>query len=86
MGCPILSMCANRDQGQDGVVLEVGSRKISGAELKEKLSEFAAGLELSDEEWAAMKETLLQRAIDEYVVLEYGREAGIGVTEDELDR
>jgi parvulin-like peptidyl-prolyl isomerase len=81
----MLSMCANRDQGEDGVVLVVGSRKISGTELKQKIKEFMGGLELSKEEWTTMKEVLLQRAIDEYVVLEYGREAGIGVTEQELE-
>jgi parvulin-like peptidyl-prolyl isomerase len=80
-----LSMCANRDQGEDGVVLVVGSREISGTELKEKIKEFMAGLELSEEEWTTMKAVLLQRAIDEYVVLEYGREAGIGVTDQELE-
>jgi parvulin-like peptidyl-prolyl isomerase len=79
------SMCANRDQGEDGAVLTVGSRKVSGTELKEKLDEFMAGLEPSEEEWTAVKGALLQRAIDEYVVLEYGREAGIGVTEHELE-
>jgi parvulin-like peptidyl-prolyl isomerase len=81
----MLSMCANGDQGEDGVALVVGSRKVSGRELKAKLSQFMAGLEGSEEGWAAMKEELLQRAIDEYVVLEYGREAGIGVTEQELE-
>jgi parvulin-like peptidyl-prolyl isomerase len=82
----MLSMCANRDQGEDGAVLVVGSRKVSGTELKEKIDEFMAGLELSEEEWSTMKGPLLQRAIDEYVVLEYGREAGIAVTEHELER
>jgi peptidyl-prolyl cis-trans isomerase C len=86
--CLVLSMlwtCARRDQGEDGAVLVVGSRKVSGAELKGKLNEFMAGLDLSSEEWNAMKEALLQRAIEEYVVLEYGREAGIAVTEPELE-
>jgi len=78
-------MCAKGDQGEDGAVLVVGSRKVSGAELKEKLSQLTAGMELSDEDWAAMKEDLLQRAVDEYVVLEYGREAGIEVTDQELE-
>jgi parvulin-like peptidyl-prolyl isomerase len=81
----MLSMCAKGDQGEEGTVLVVGSRKVSGAELKEKLNQFMGGLELSGEDWTAMKEDLLQRAIDEYVVLEYGREAGIEVTEQELE-
>lgn len=85
LGLSIWSMCSNRGQGQEGAALVVGSRKVSGAELKERISEFVAGLELSEEEWATMKEALLRRAIDEYLVLEYGREAGIGVTELELD-
>jgi hypothetical protein len=81
----MLSMCANRDQGEDGVVLVVGSRKISRTELKEKIKEFMAGLELSEKEWPTVKEAFLQRAIDECVVIEYGREAGIGVAEQELE-
>jgi parvulin-like peptidyl-prolyl isomerase len=80
-----LWMCANKNQGEDGVVLVVGSREISGTELKEKIKEFMAGLELSEKEWTTMKEVLLQRAIDEYLVLEYGRETGVEVTDQELE-
>jgi parvulin-like peptidyl-prolyl isomerase len=85
LALPMLSMCANADQGEDGIVLVVGSRKISGTELKEKINEFIAGLSLPKQEWSSIKKDLLQRAIDEYVVLEYGREAGIVVTDRELE-
>jgi parvulin-like peptidyl-prolyl isomerase len=81
----VLSACGLFDQPDQKVVISVGPRKITVKELKTDLrrAAFEAGVTVEGQE--QLFEALVQQVLDHYLILEYGREQGIKVTDEELE-
>ena len=67
-------------------LLVVGSRRITVTQLKKDLKYVSAGMALSGKEWKEMRDQLVKPIIDYYLILEYGKEEGIGLEEGEVER
>ncbi|MCP4668692.1 MAG: hypothetical protein GY849_20300 [Deltaproteobacteria bacterium] len=79
-GCDLFDPAANQ------VVIVVGSRQVGVEDLKTDMEFISAGLDLSDQQKDRIRSKLVDRLIDRYLILEYGREKGISVSEGELQR
>ena len=65
-------------------MIVVGSKKITASELTKDLRFIGASLDLPVKEREKFKEQLLSQAIDQYLILEYGREQDITLSDKEL--
>jgi len=81
---PFLWSCGLFDQSEEGLVMTVGSRRVTVNELKRDLAFMSAGLEIPDQQGEQVKDRLIRQLIDHYLILEYGKEHGISVSESEL--
>jgi parvulin-like peptidyl-prolyl isomerase len=81
----VLSACGLFDQPDQKIVMSVGPRKITVKELKTDLrrAAFEAGVTVEGQE--QLLEALVQQVLDHYLILEYGRQQGIKVTDEELE-
>jgi len=82
---PFLWSCGLFDQDEEGVVVTVGSRHVTANELKRDLTFMSAGLEIPFQQGTQVKARLIRQLIDHYLILEYGKEHGISVSESELE-
>jgi parvulin-like peptidyl-prolyl isomerase len=82
----ILSGCGIFDQDSTGVVLQVGSKRVTLAELKKDVKYISAGMDISGQDWKELREQLVQGVVDHYLILEYGKAEGISVSDDEFQR
>jgi peptidyl-prolyl cis-trans isomerase C len=82
----VLSGCGIFDQDSTGVVLQVGSKRVTLAELKKDVKYISAGMDLSGQDWKEMRDELVQGVVDHYLILEYGKAEGISVSDDEFRR
>jgi parvulin-like peptidyl-prolyl isomerase len=81
----VLSACGLFEHPDQKVVISVGPRKITVKELKTDLrrAAFEAGVTVEGQE--QLFEALVQQVLDHYLILEYGRQQGIKITDDELE-
>lgn len=70
---------------RDGAIVTVGKWSLGPDELKRDIKRLIPDLEISPEVWARFRRDLVERIVDHYLVLEYGREKGIVVSDEELD-
>ncbi len=80
-----LSACGLFEHPEERVVIKVGTQAISTKELKRDLRRVALETEVMLEGQEYPIEVLIQRVIDHYLILEYGKEQGIRVSEEELE-
>lgn len=64
--------------------ITVGSRHITVEELRKNLEFFSSDLDLSKQQLRRVKDQLLDQVINHYLILEYGREKDISVSEREM--
>lgn len=74
--------CEFFDRPAEKVVLCVGSRKITPEELKTLRKGMALQPDLEGKD---RLDAFVERAVDYYLVLEYGKQEGLSVTDDELE-
>ncbi len=67
----------------DKYVVVVGSRHITIDDLKKDIEFFGTGMEMQIKD-NQIRDQLIERIIDHYLVIEYGNEKGITLSEDEL--
>ncbi len=85
-GMAVLSAaCGVVDQRDGRAVVTVGKRNLSADELKREMKRFLADLEAVAEDKAELKRVLVERVVDHCRILEYGREKGIAVSEEEIN-
>ncbi|MDY6971665.1 MAG: peptidyl-prolyl cis-trans isomerase [Thermodesulfobacteriota bacterium] len=77
--------CTGFDQEKEKVAIVVGSRQITIEELKEDIVLMCAGMNISVLGDDKLKDEFLERLIDQYLIMEYGRENGISTSEQELN-
>jgi len=77
--------CGVFDQENEKVVIVVGSRHITTDALKEDMEFMSAGLNMSVMGQDQFRDRLVERIIDHYLIMEYGKEEGISTSEVELE-
>lgn len=82
--CLSFSSCGLFDPSHDGVVITVGKRAITGDELKKDIRRISSRLGIADQEVTQILKPLINRIINDYLVIEYGKAHGITISENEL--
>lgn len=77
--------CGLMDSSEDGAAITVGKRHISAAELKVEVGRLALEMEIPERSGKEVFHALLERIVDTYLILEYGREKGMDVSQEELE-
>ncbi|MBN1833650.1 MAG: peptidyl-prolyl cis-trans isomerase [Deltaproteobacteria bacterium] len=83
--CLILSGCDIFDRSEKKAIITVGERIVNEAELKRDIIDLTSGMGLTDQSIKETMDSLISRLVDEYLVLEYGRQNGITISEQELE-
>ncbi len=89
--CPVaaivlaLSACGLFEHPEQRVVITVGTQHITVKELKRDLRRVALDTEVMVEGQEHPMETLVKKMTDYYLILGYGKQQGIKVSDDELE-
>lgn len=74
--------CDAFDRPAEKVVISVGSRKITPEDLKAHLKRMAFEPDVANQE---RFDSLVEMLVDHYLVLEYGKQQGLSVSDEELE-
>jgi peptidyl-prolyl cis-trans isomerase C len=77
--------CGVLDHGEGKTVVAVGKRSLTADQLKKELRRAAAEMEIVSQDKAEMRKALLEKVVEQCLILEYGREKGVTISEAELD-
>ncbi|NNG06633.1 MAG: hypothetical protein HKM90_02780 [Desulfobacteraceae bacterium] len=80
-----LSACNILDRSEENVAITVGERNITTDELKRDIKYITSGMGVTDQEVNYVIDPLVSKLVDHYLILEYGRQNGITVSEKELE-
>jgi parvulin-like peptidyl-prolyl isomerase len=83
--CLILSACDILDGSEERAMITVGERIVNEAELKRDIIDMTSGMGLTDQSVKEIMDPLIGKLVDHYLVLEYGRQNGITISEQELE-
>jgi len=83
--CLILSACDILDRSEEEAMIIVGERIVNKAELKRDIIDITSGMGLTDQSVKEILDSLIDRLVDYYLVLEYGRQNSIAISEQELE-
>ena len=83
--CLILSGCDTFDRSEERAMITVGERIVNEAELKKDIIDMTSGMSLTDQSVKEIMDSLIGRLVDDYLVLEYGRQNSITISEQELE-
>jgi parvulin-like peptidyl-prolyl isomerase len=81
----LLAACGLADHSDDRTVITVGNRKVSSDEVKRDLKRMTFDMDIGAQDMQAVMEPFLSKLVDYYLILEYGREKGIHLSERELE-
>jgi len=70
---------------EEKTVITVGKREISIGELKLDIRRFTAEMGITEQGVEQIIRPLVNRIVDHYLILEYGRESGIFISEEDLE-
>ncbi|MEJ2724316.1 MAG: peptidyl-prolyl cis-trans isomerase [Deltaproteobacteria bacterium] len=73
------------EQPEEKVVLTVGKREVTAGVLKKQIKRMTSDMEMTERLGGDVLEPMLERLIERYLVLEYGKEQGIVVSEKEVE-
>ena len=71
---------------KDNSVLVIGSRHITADELKKDMAFLTLGIGVPEVLLDQLKDQLIEQIIDHYLIIEYGREKTITLSEDEFQK
>lgn len=77
--------CGLVDRPEQNAIITVGNRNITADELKRDLKRMSFDLEIVGHEMAPLLDPLLNKLVDHYLILEYGRQEGIEISDRELE-
>lgn len=83
--CLILCACDTFDRSEERALVIVGERIVNEAELKRDIINMTSGMGLADQSVEEIMDSLIDRLVDDYLVLEYGRQNSITISEQELE-
>jgi len=78
-----LSACHLFDHSNEKVVITVGKTGIAENELRRDIVRIISEMGMTDEESKAVIKSIIDKAIEKYLIMEYGKEEGITVPDDE---
>jgi parvulin-like peptidyl-prolyl isomerase len=73
------------ERPEEKTVITVGKREISIGELNQDIKRFTAEMGITDQGVEQIIRPLVNRIVDHYLILEYGRERGIIISEEDLE-
>ena len=76
--------CSLPGQEKKNIVIVVGSRNITADQLKQDLEFIGCGIPIPHDPGGGIRDQLIQKLIDHYLIIEYGKENNISVSEGEL--
>jgi len=79
------SACDIVNPPEDRVVIIVKDRKITTQDLKDDIKHLTAGMGISDQGIRHVINPLINKIVDHYILMEYGKEKGITISENELE-
>lgn len=79
-----ISACDPFDKTEDNVGLVVGSSHITTDKLKSDMEFISAGMEIPVQQRDLIRKQLMEQCINHYLIIEYGKEHGIAISENEL--
>ena len=77
--------CDFFEKPEEKTVITVGERKISVSELKQDVKRFTSEMGITEGNLEQILQPLVDRIVDNYLILEYGRKKGITVSDEELN-
>jgi parvulin-like peptidyl-prolyl isomerase len=77
--------CNILDRSEEKVVLTVGERNITTDEFKRDIKYITSGMGMTNEGMKFVIDPLVSKLVDHYLILEYGRQRGISISEKELE-
>ncbi|MEE9609905.1 MAG: peptidylprolyl isomerase [Desulfatiglandales bacterium] len=80
-----LSACGIFDRSDEKVVITVGKRNVTPDELKTDIKFVTFEIGIPDQSVKNVLKPLVDRVVDHYLILEYGKEKGITVSTNELE-
>lgn len=78
------SSCRVFNNSEDNAVISVGSRNVTKAELKEDIEKITVEMGIYDLEMNQGISTIINKIVEKYLIMEYGKDAGIEISDDEL--
>ena len=73
------------ERPEEKTVITVGKREISIGELNQDIKRFTSEMGITDQGLEQIIQPLVNRIVDHYLILEYGSERGIFISEEDLD-
>ncbi len=80
-----LPACGIFDPPEEKVVITVGERHVTTDELKRDVKYITSGMGMTDEGVKYVLDPLINKLVDHYLILEYGRQKGVTLSEKELE-
>ena len=80
-----LFSCDFFSQPGERVVIRVGERHITENDFKGDIKRLTLEMGLSDQKVGQFMDPLVHKIVDHYLILEYGRDRGINLTQEEFD-
>jgi len=80
-----LSACGIFDRSERRIVIIVGNRDVYEDELKRDIRRITFEMGITNEEVTDLITPLVNRIIDNYLIMEFGKEKGIKVSDNELE-
>lgn len=80
-----LSACGILDRSDEKVVITVGKRNVTPDELKKDIKFITFEMSIPDQSVKNVLQPLVDRMVDHYLILEYGKDKGITVSTNELE-
>ena len=78
--------CDFFDKEKEEYVISVGGRNVTVMELKKEMDFMTSGLDAPAQQWDMIRDKLVERIIDRLLILEYARETGLSISDQELQR
>jgi len=79
-----LSACHVFDHSEEKIVITVGSKNITRTDLKKDIENIKNEMGISDQELKLGIRTIINKAVEKYLIMEYGKKLGIEISDDEL--
>lgn len=79
------SACGIFNDSEERVVINVGTREITVKKFEIDIKHFTSGMGITNQGINHIIDPLVDKIVDHYLMLEYGRENGIDISESELE-
>ena len=80
-----LLACSTGTNREEKPAIQVGKRSVTHTALKRDIKRLTSDLEIPPQEWQEVRNHLVARLVEHYLVLEYGRDKAIAVSDAELE-